>query len=76
MQIEHENGANPNELRCAVCDNHPVVAEHDDVVICPNCDESYSLIRHEEFTMIETDGWIARISVGLTPDSIPSVANG
>lgn len=76
MHVDHENRDVTSGLSCAACGHQPVATRDDGDVVCPNCEERYSLIRHEEFAMMESDGWIARISIGPTVDAMPGVANG
>lgn len=74
MYYDYEEGATPTELSCAAC-GHPVASDRDDIVRCPNCDEHYSLTRHEGFAMMETDGWVARISIEPAVEAVPGLAN-
>lgn len=52
-----------SELECAVCGNDRIVVEGEGTVTCPDCRKSYSLVRHEDFALMETDGWIAGIEL-------------
>lgn len=76
MNTKYTSPYGSTEFECAVCGNGHVVSESEGNVVCPNCNESYSLICHDGFTMIEKDGWVTRIAVGSVDDSLPRVANG
>ena len=62
-------------LDCAVCGNEAVVVCADCTVECPNCNESYSLVVHEGFTLLERDGWITRVAFDIL-DELPGVLPG
>ena len=67
MHAENDIRFDETELSCAVCDHDHVVVDPDGSVTCPACHESYSLVVHEKFTLLETDGWATRISFEI-PD--------
>lgn len=56
------------ELECAVCGSDQLVVEGDSTVTCLDCRESFALRRHENFALMETDGWIAGITVDAERD--------
>lgn len=60
MFAEHDP---QSELECAVCGSDQLVVEDDSTVSCLDCRESFSLVQHENFALMETDGWIAGIRV-------------
>ena len=56
MVSETNHSIESSELDCAVCGNEQVVLCTDGTVECPDCNESYALVVHEGFTLLEWDG--------------------
>ena len=71
-QINHRVDA--NGLDCAVCGNDGVVVTADRTVECPDCDESYALVVREGFALLESNGWITRVTfdpLEESPGAVP-----
>lgn len=64
-----------DELDCAACGHDRVVVAPDGDVECPNCNHTYSLVVRDGFTLLESDGWIARVTFGLDVE-LPGVVPG
>lgn len=75
MAFENHHPIEASGLDCAVCGHEQVVVCAEGTVECPNCNESYSLVVHERFTLLESDGWITRFSFDLS-DELPGVVPG
>ncbi|HKJ59200.1 MAG TPA: hypothetical protein VKA37_08225 [Halobacteriales archaeon] len=75
MVSEHNHPVEACGLDCAVCGNEEVVVCAEGTVECPNCSESYSLVVHEGFTLLEWDGWITRVTFDLL-DELPGAVPG
>jgi len=65
-----------NGLDCAACGHDQIVVETDGRATCPNCHRSYSLVVHEEFALMERDGWATRIALDAPEELASNVANG
>ena len=50
-------------INCAVCGEGHIDIENGGSGTCPNCRESYSFSIHEEFALMETDGWVVQVTV-------------
>lgn len=63
MFAEHDPQFDTSELECAVCGSDRIDVEGEGTLTCRDCRESFSLVRHDEFALMETDGWIAGIEL-------------
>ena len=75
MVSETNHSIESSGLDCAVCGNEQVVLCTDGTVECPDCNESYALVVHEGFTLLEWDGWITRVTFDLL-DELPGAVLG
>lgn len=62
-------------LDCAVCGHEQVVLRDERTAVCPACDESYSLVVRDEFTLLESNGWTTRVTFDFL-DDVPGVVTG
>ena len=62
-------------LDCANCGNERVVRRAERTAECPDCGESYALVLRDGFALMESDGWIARVSVDPLEDA-PGAVSG
>lgn len=76
MRDENDYEFETTELDCPACGYDHVLAGPNRTAVCPKCDETYSLIRHDGFAMIEMDGWITRVAVDRADEPISGVVDG
>ena len=62
-------------LDCAVCGHERVVVRAERTAECPNCGESYALVVRDGFALMESDGWIARVTFDPLEDA-PGAVTG
>ena len=63
MLAEHELDSEETDLNCAACGNERIVVDPDGTAACPDCRETYALVVHDEFALIETGGWTTRVTL-------------
>lgn len=66
--------AEPSGLDCPVCGHEPIVVV-EGTAVCPGCDESYSVVAREEFTLLESDGWTLRVTLDA-PEALAGGCSG
>lgn len=61
MLAEHDSQF--EDAECAVCGSDRTIVESDSTITCQDCRKSYALVLHDEFALLETDGWTAGITL-------------
>lgn len=75
MDPQSRREAVSSQLDCAACGHDRIVVTSERDVECPSCRHTYSLVVRDGFTLLESDGWIARVTFGLGTD-VPGAVPG